>query len=90
MSVLAFTVATGGGGVWQKLRRSTRYGCKMADVVGAALHEDFRYHPSTSSNVSLLVGSNLGSEFAPDIFRFPGEHHLPRPKIPIPDWWAKQ
>jgi hypothetical protein len=119
-------------------------------IVGAALHEDFRYHPSTSTNFfvrtghalsytlvdrsdgghvrpavanlvglgggsyvgmsylppgfndvthadqtlvfqfSRLVGSNLGSEFAPDIFRFFQEHHLPRPKIPIPVWWVKQ
>ena len=117
-------------------------------VVGAALHEDFRYHPSTSTNFfvrtghalsytlvdrsddghvrpavanlvglgggsyvgmsylppgfndvthanqtlvfqfSRLVGSNIGSEFAPDIFRFLAEHHLPRPKIPIPEWWV--
>jgi hypothetical protein len=117
-------------------------------VVGAALHEDFRYHPSTSSNVlvraghaigytfidrsddgharpaianfvglaggsyvgmaylptgfndvthadqtlvfqfSRLAGSNLGAEFAPNIFRFLSEHHLPRPKIPIPEWWV--
>jgi hypothetical protein len=117
-------------------------------VVGAALHEDFRYHPSTSTNFfmrtghalsytlvdrsdsghvrpavanlvglgggsyvgmsylppgfndvthanqtlvfqfSRLVGSNIGSEFAPDIFRFLAEHHLPHPKIPIPEWWV--
>jgi hypothetical protein len=117
-------------------------------VVGAALHEDFRYHPSTSSNVlvrtghaigytfidrsddghvrpavanffglaggsyvgmsylptgfndvthadqtlvfqfSRLVGSNIGAEFAPDIFHFLAEHHIPRPKIPIPEWWV--
>jgi hypothetical protein len=119
-------------------------------VAGAALHEDFRYHPSTSSNFFLrtghaigytfvdrsdsghvrpavanfvglgggsyvgmaylpngfsdvnhadqrlvfqfsrLVGSNIGAEFAPDIFRFFEEHHLPRPKIPIPEWWVKR
>jgi len=119
-------------------------------VVGAALHEDFRYHPSTSTNFfvrtghalsytlvdrsddghvrpavanlvglgggsyvgmsylppgfndvthadqtlvfqfSRLVGSNIGSEFAPDIFRFLAEHHLPHPKIPIPEWWVKR
>jgi hypothetical protein len=117
-------------------------------VVGAALHEDFRYHPSTSTNFfmrtghalsytlvdrsdsghvrpavanlvglgggsyvgmsylppgfndvthanqtlvfqfSRLVGSNIGAEFAPDIFRFLAEHHLPHPKIPIPEWWV--
>jgi len=117
-------------------------------IVGATLHEDFRYHPSTSTNFfvrtghalsytlvdhsddghvrptvanlvglgggsyvgmsylppgfndvthanqtlvfqfSRLVGSNIGSEFAPDIFRFLAEHHLPRPKIPIPEWWV--
>jgi len=117
-------------------------------IAGAALHEDFRYHPSTSTNFFLrtghaitytlvdrsdeghahpalanfvglaggsyvgmsylpngfndvthadqtlvfqfsrLVGSNIGSEFAPDIFRFLSEHHLPRPKIPIPEWWV--
>ena len=119
-------------------------------VAGAALHEDFRYHPSTSGNFFLrtghaigytfvdrsddghvrpavanfvgveggsyvgmsylppgfndvthanqtlvfqfsrLVGSNIGAEFAPDIFRFFEEHHLPRPKIPIPEWWVKR
>jgi hypothetical protein len=119
-------------------------------VAGAALHEDFRYHSSTSTNFFLrtghaigytfvdrsddgqirpalanyagvaggsyvgmsylplgfndvthanqtlvfqfsrLVGSNLGAEFGPDIFRFLSEHHLPRPKIPIPEWWVKQ
>jgi len=117
-------------------------------IVGAALHEDFRYHPSTSTNFfmrtghalsytlvdrsdsghvrpavanlvglgggsyvgmsylppgfndvthanqtlifqfSRLVGSNIGSEFAPDIFWFLAEHHLPHPKIPIPEWWV--
>jgi hypothetical protein len=117
---------------------------------GAALHEDLRYHPSTSTNFfmrtghalvfnfvdrsddgharlaianfagltaggyvgmsylpsgfndmahadqrvvfqfSRLAGSNLGAEFGPDIFRFLAEHHLPRPKIPIPDWWVKR
>ncbi len=135
------------------------YGDQLATVatlqttrfaVGAALHEDFRYHPSTSTNVlmraghaltytfvdqsddgharpavanfaglaagsyvgtsylpkgfddvahanqrlvfqfSRLAGSNLGAEFAPNIFRFFEEHHLPRPKIPIPEWWVKQ
>jgi hypothetical protein len=133
------------------------YGDQLATVatlqtgrftVGAALHEDFRYHPSSSTNFFLrtghalsytlvdrsdeghvrpavanlvglgggsyvgmsylppgfndvthadqtlvfqfsrLVGSNLGSEFAPDIFRFLAEHHLPHPKIPIPEWWV--
>jgi hypothetical protein len=119
-------------------------------VVGAALHEDLRYHPSTSSNFfkrsgyallfnfvdrsddghvrlalanfaglaaggyvgmaylptgfndvthadqrlavqfGRLAASNLGAEFAPDIFRFLTEHHLPRPKIPIPEWWIKR
>ncbi len=119
-------------------------------VVGAALHEDFRYHPSTSTNpllrtghaiaytfidrsddgharpavanfvglaggsyvgmsylpagfndvthadqtlvfqFSRLVGSNIGAEFAPDIFRFLAAHHLPRPKIPIPEWWVSR
>ncbi len=119
-------------------------------VVGAALHEDFRYHPSTSTNfflraghaigytfvdrsddghirpafanfvglgggsyvgmsylppgfndvthadqrlvfqLSRLVGSNIGAEFAPNIFRFLVEHHLPSPKIPIPEWWVKR
>lgn len=119
-------------------------------VAGAALHEDFRYHPSMSTNFfartghaigytfvdrsddghlrpavanfvglgggsyvgmsylptgfndvthanqtlvfqfSRLVGSNIGSEFAPDIFRFFEAHHLPRPKVPIPDWWVKR
>jgi hypothetical protein len=119
-------------------------------VTGAALHEDFRYHPSTSTNFFLrtghaigytlvdrsddghvrpavanlvglgagsyvgmsylpsgfndvthanqtlvfqfsrLVGSNIGSEFAPDIFRFLSAHHLPLPKIPIPEWWVKR
>jgi hypothetical protein len=117
-------------------------------VVGAALHEDLRYHPSTSRNplvrtghavafsvfdrsdsghvrpalanfvgygggsyvgmaylptgfddvahanqrlvfqFSRLIGTNIGSEFAPDIFRFLAEHHLPIPKIPIPEWWT--
>jgi hypothetical protein len=37
---------------------------------------------------SRLVGSNIGAEFAPDIFRFLTEHHLPQPKIPIPEWWV--
>jgi len=133
------------------------YGARLATVatlqtgrfiVGAALHEDFRYHPSTSANFcartghaigytfidrsdggrirpaaanfvgvgggsyvgmsylppgfndvnhanqtlvfqfSRLVGSNLGSEFAPDIFRFLAERHLPHPKIPVPEWWV--
>jgi hypothetical protein len=119
-------------------------------IVGAALHEDFRYHPSTSTNfflrtghaigytfvdrsddgharpavanfvglaggsyvgmsylptgfndvthanqtlvfqLSRIAGSNLGAEFAPDIFRFLAEHHLPRPQIPIPVWWVKR
>jgi hypothetical protein len=119
-------------------------------VAGAALREDFRYHPSTSTNFFLrtghaisytfvdrsdagharpavanfvglaggsyvgmsylpagfndvthadqtlvfqfsrLVGSNIGAEFAPDIFRFLADHHLPRPKIPIPEWWVKR
>jgi hypothetical protein len=119
-------------------------------ITGAALHEDFRYHPSTSTNFFLrtghaigytfvdrsddghirpavanfvgvgggsyvgmsylppgfndvahanqtlvfqfsrLVGSNIGSEFAPDIFHFLAEHHLPIPKIPIPEWWVKR
>jgi hypothetical protein len=117
-------------------------------VVGAALHEDFRYHPSTSSNLfvraghalcytvvdrsddghtrpavanlvgvaggsyvgmsylpkgfndvnhadqtlvfqfSRLAGTNLGKEFAPDIFQFLAEHHVPIPRIPIPEWWV--
>jgi hypothetical protein len=119
-------------------------------VFGAALHEDLRYHPSTSTNFfmrtghaltytfvdrsdsgharvavsnfaglaaggyvgtsylpngfddvahadqrivfqfSRLAGSNLGAEFGPDIFRFLAEHHIPRPKIPIPEWWVKR
>ena len=119
-------------------------------IVGAALHEDFRYHPSTSTNFfvrtghaigytfvdrsddgharpavanfvglaggsyvgmsyrpsgfndvahanqtlvfqfSRLVGSNIGSEFAPDIFRFLTGHHLPVPQIPLPEWWVKR
>jgi hypothetical protein len=119
-------------------------------IAGAALHEDFRYHASTSTNFFLrtghaigytlversddghirpavanlvglgggsyvgmsylptgfndvthanqtlifqfsrLVGSNIGAEFAPDIFRFFEEHHLPHPKIPIPEWWVKR
>jgi hypothetical protein len=37
---------------------------------------------------SRMAASNLAGEFAPDIFRFLAEHHLPRPKIPIPEWWA--
>ncbi|SFS12142.1 hypothetical protein SAMN05421771_2070 [Granulicella pectinivorans] len=119
-------------------------------VAGAALHEDFRYHPSTSINffmraghaltytfvdqsdrghvrpaianfaglaaggyvgmsylptgfndvthadqrivfqLSRLVGSNIGAEFAPDIFHFLAQHHFPTPKIPIPEWWVKR
>ena len=37
---------------------------------------------------SRLVGSNIGYEFAPDIFRFLAEHHVPHPTIPIPEWWV--
>ena len=119
-------------------------------AVGAALHEDFRYHPSSSTNVFVrtghalaftfvdksddgharlavanfaglaagsyvgmsylpsgfndvthadqrlavrlgtLAGSNIGAEFAPDLFRFAMKHHLPRPKIPIPEWWTQR
>jgi hypothetical protein len=119
-------------------------------AVSAALHEDLRYHPSTSTNFfkrtghalaftfvdrsddgharlafanfaglaagsyvgtsylpagfndvthadqrlvirfGRLAGGNLAAEFGPDIFRFLEEHHLPRPKIPIPEWWVKR
>lgn len=133
------------------------YGDQLATVsafetgrfaVGAAVHEDLRYHPSTSTNFFMrtghalaftfvdrsddgharlaianfaglaagsyvgmsylpagfndvthadqrlavrlggLAGSNIGAEFAPDIFRFLTEHHLPHPRIPIPEWWT--
>jgi hypothetical protein len=119
-------------------------------VVGAALHEDLRYHPSTSTNFFMrtghalaftlvdrsddghmrlavanyaglmagsyvgmsylpagfndvthadqrlairfgsLAGGNLGQEFAPEIIRFAIKHHLPRPRIPIPEWWTRE
>jgi hypothetical protein len=39
---------------------------------------------------SRLVGSNLGAAFAPEVLRFLTEHHLPRPKIPIPEWWVRR
>jgi hypothetical protein len=45
---------------------------------------------SALSSNSHVSRSNLGAEFGPDIFRFLAEHHLPRPKIPIPEWWVKQ
>jgi hypothetical protein len=35
-----------------------------------------------------LAGSNLGAEFGPDLFHFAKQHHLPRPKLPIPEWWT--
>lgn len=119
-------------------------------AVGAALHENLRYHPSTSTNFfkrtghalvfnfidrsddgharlavanfaglaggsyigmsylptgfndvthadqrlaiqfGRLAGSNLGAEFAPDLIRFAIKHHLPRPQLPIPEWWVKR
>jgi hypothetical protein len=119
-------------------------------AVGTALHEDLRYHPSTSTNFfkrtghalvfnfidrsddgharlavanfaglaggsyigmsylptgfndvthadqrlaiqfGRLAASNLGAEFAPNIFRFLVEHHIPRPQLPIPEWWVKR
>ena len=119
-------------------------------AIGAALHEDLRYHPSTSTNFfkrtghalvfnfidrsddgharmavanaaglaggsyigmsylptgfndlthadqrlaiqfGRLAGSNLGAEFAPDLIRFAIKHHLPRPQLPIPEWWVKR
>jgi len=119
-------------------------------AVGAALHEDLRYHPSTSTNffkrtshalaftfadrsddgharlavanfaglaagsyvgmsylptgfndfahadqrfairLGALAASNIFAEFAPDLFRFAIKHHLPRPQIPIPEWWTQR
>jgi len=135
------------------------YGDELATVfafetgrfaVGAVLHEDFRYHRSTSTNffqraghalaftfvdrsddgrarpalanfagiaassyvgmsylpkgfndithadqrfavrLGAAAGSNLGAEFGPDIFRYLVEHHVPIPRIPIPEWWTKR
>ena len=135
------------------------YGDQLATVtafqtgrfaVGAALREDLRYHPSTSTNFFIRTGhalaftlvdrsdnghprlalanfagvaagsyigmsylppgfndithadqrvairfggvavSNIGAEFAPDLFHFAMKHHLPRPRLPIPDWWSKR